>query len=128
MKLYITGLIFLLLVCTAVAACSMPSTTTPAYGAKVRYASGRPLVYPDLTLVYVGERKGEATTNFPAGFVFHDFSAQQGAEKITVSWSAGTGDIGPVTFAMAGRQYRLELKLSDNLGRLSDGELVLWQD
>ena len=99
-----------------------------AYGAKVRYQQGKPLSFPDLTLEFRGERQVDAGPRYPRGFVYHDFRARQGDEVLDVSWSAGTGDIGPTVFEFAGRTYRLELRQSDKLGRLADDELVLWQD
>jgi hypothetical protein len=86
------------------------------------------LRYPDLTLLYRGERQGEAGPQYPQGFTYHDFRAEQGANSQDVSWTAGTGDIGPAVFEFAGHAYRLELRQSDDLGRLADDELVLWQD
>ena len=107
-------------------ACAV-SPAAPGYGAKVRYSAGKPLVFPDLTLEYAGERRVEST-QYPRGFVVHDFMARHDGQEARVSWSAGTGDIGPTLFDLAGRRYRLELDRSDALGSLRDGELVLWQD
>jgi hypothetical protein len=39
-----------------------------------------------------------------------------GKTEKTVSWTAGTGDIGPVTFEFGGKRYQLELRRSDKLG------------
>lgn len=97
------------------------------YGVKVKFQQGRPMVFPDLTLVYQGERQGEAGPQYPRGFTYYDFRAAQGEDSLVIPWSAGTGDIGPTVFELAGRTYRLELRQSDELGRLADDELVLWQ-
>lgn len=113
------------LACLA-AACAIDQVT-PAYGAKVRFAEGKPLTFPDLTLEYAGERRVESA-QYPRGFVVHDFVARHDGQEMPVSWSAGTGDIGPALFALVGHRYRLELDRSDDLGLLRDGELVLWQD
>ena len=61
-------------------------------------------------------------------FALHDFRAAQGTESVNVSWSSGTGDIGPAFFTVGGVDYRLELAQSDELGRLDDNQLVVWQE
>lgn len=108
--------------------CGPAGPVSAAYGAQVRYRPGQMLRFPDLTLVYRGERQGNAGPQFPRGFTYHDFRAEQGEDSQDVSWTAGTGDIGPTVFEFAGHTYRLELRQSDELGRLADDELVLWQD
>ena len=47
-------------------------------------------------------------------------------EKI-VSWSSGTGDIGPVEFEIGDKRFLLELRHSDELGKLNENELVIWK-
>jgi hypothetical protein len=42
-----------------------------------------------------------------------------------ISWSSGTGDIGPTIFHVGNEQFWLELKRSDKLGKLKDDELVV---
>jgi len=44
-----------------------------------------------------------------------------------VSWTSGTGLIGPMDFEIGGKHYQLELRHSDKLGKLNDDELVIWQ-
>jgi hypothetical protein len=43
-----------------------------------------------------------------------------------VSWTTGTGLIGPMDFEIGGKHYRLELRHSHTLGKLQDNELVIW--
>lgn len=95
-----------------------------AYGTKVPFAKARPLQFPDFTLEYAGERR-QSSERFPRGFVYHEFIVSTASERITVSWSAGTGDIGPAIFAIARTQFGLELVMSDTLGRLKPDELVI---
>ena len=104
------------------------SQAAPAYGVKVRYTQNQPLAFPDLTLEFVGQRKVDASPNFPRGFTYYDFKVSQGDRMQTISWSAGTGDIGPTLFEVGGQNYWLELSMSDKLGRLAEDELVLWQE
>jgi hypothetical protein len=62
---------------------------------------------------------------YPRGFLNHDFVVSAGSERITVTWSAGTGDIGPALFTIAGTGFGLELARSDSRGRLKPDELVI---
>ena len=109
-------------------ACQRASTQPPAYGAKVHYVQGQPLHFPDLNLEFVGRREVPASTDYPRAMTFYDFKVYQGSETQLVSWSAGTGDIGPTLFEVAGQRYTLELARSDTLGALAEAELVLWRE
>lgn len=126
-KMIITlAYLFLLIV---VAGCNRAlSQSPPAYGAKVRYAQGQALAFPDLTLEFMGEREVDTSPQYPRGFIYYDFKVRQGDQEQTISWSAGTGDIGPTSFEVAGQSYLLELAMSDKLGPLAEDELVLWQE
>ena len=95
-----------------------------AYGTKVTFKKARPLTFPDFILLYVGERRA-ASRRYPRGFLNRDFIVSTDSERIAVSWSAGTGDIGPALFTIAGKEYGLELVRSDSLGRLKPNELVV---
>jgi hypothetical protein len=99
----------------------------PNYGLKIRYVVGQPLNFPDLSLEFIGQRKVDTSPEYPRGFTYYDFKVRQGNQEQLVSWSAGTGDIGPTFFEMAGQSYQLELAASDQLGRLAEDELVLWK-
>jgi hypothetical protein len=99
------------------------SPTNP-YGTKVSFAKARPLKFPHFTIRYVGERRG-TSPRYPRGFLNRDFIVSAGSERIVVSWSAGTGDIGPALFTIAGKKFGLELVQSDSLGKLKPNELVI---
>ena len=98
-----------------------------SYGTRVEYRLGLKIEFPDLIIEYLGERRQRASP-YPRDFLYYDFKirARQGAEK-TVSWTSGTGDIGPIEFEIDGKHYRLELRLSDKLGKLKENELVIWK-
>lgn len=106
---------------------SAKAGTPAAYGAKARFAKGTPLAYPDFTLTYTGSRKVSSPT-YPRGFVYHDFTVMHGKLSQTISWSSGTGDIGPTVFRFHGGSFRLEMSRSDKLGRLAENEIVVWRD
>ena len=104
------------------------SQSPPAYGTKVTFGAGRPLMFPDVTLEFVGQRWVDTSPNYPRGFTYYDFKVRQGDQEQTISWSAGTGDIGPTSFEVGGQDYLLELAMSDKLGSLAENELVLWKE
>jgi hypothetical protein len=108
------------------ASCGKNSEASAMFGEKVRYSQNVPVKFEDFTLVYTGERR-VASDKFPNGFLYHDFKAKTERDEKTVSWSSGSGDIAPTAFEIGGKRYELELKISDKLGKLADGELVVWK-
>ena len=121
----ITSTTVLLLI--TVVACNRASTQQPRYGVKVQYAQGQPLNFPDVTLEFVGKRKFPPSDYYPRSMYSYDFKVYQGSQSQLISWSSGTGDIGPILFELAGNKYALELAMSDKLGILDEHELVLWR-
>lgn len=105
----------------------LDQSRTAGYGEKVFYFQDQPIAFPDFTLTYQGERH-VTSDRYPRGFDYLDFRVDDGNESQIVSWSSGTGDIGPSFFTVAGQQYKLELTDSDELGPLADGELVIWRE
>lgn len=97
-----------------------------SYGARVKYRTGEKIEFPDFTIEYVGERR-ESVSVYPRGFLYYDFKIRRGKTEKVVSWTAGTGDIAPAQFEIAGKNYQLELRRSDQLGKLKNNELVIWQ-
>ncbi len=123
-KITLTATLLLIIM----AACNRASTQSPMYGVKVQYAQGQTLNFPDVALVFVGKRESPATSDYPRSMTFYDFKVYRGNQAQLISWSAGTGDIGPTLFELAGNRYALELAMSDELGSLDKDELVLWQE
>ena len=104
----------------------------PASGAElgepVRFSKGRSVATGPLTIEYLGERRVSHPV-FKPGFTFHDFKVSDGRETKTISWSSGTGEVGPQEFSLSGTLYQLELRRSvAREGWLRDDELVLWRD
>jgi hypothetical protein len=97
-----------------------------SYGARVKYRTGEKIEFPDFTIEYVGERR-KSVSVYPRGFLYYDFKISRGKTEKVVSWTAGTGDIAPAQFEIAGKHYQIELRRSDQLGKLKDSELVIWQ-
>jgi hypothetical protein len=121
----IANRILLLLVAIAAVACA--GEKAPAtYGAIVTFAQGRPVVFPDFTMTYLGERK-VAHKVFKPGFTYHDFEVKAAGGTTKVSWSSGTGVIDSASFQIDGRPYELELRGSVlKKGWLKDNEMVVW--
>jgi hypothetical protein len=96
-----------------------------SYGTCVKCRVGQKIEFPDFTVQYVGERRQSAQA-YPRGFLYYDFKVRTANIEKVVSWSSGTGDIGPVEFEIGSKHYQLELRHSDKLGKLNDNELVIW--
>ena len=95
-----------------------------SYGTKVKFGAGRTLHFPDFDLAYVGKRH-VTPPQYPRGWWVHDFKVRAKGDEQTISWSAGTGDIGPTRFKVNGTDFQIELSRSDKLGTLRDDELVV---
>jgi hypothetical protein len=100
------------------------SPGTVAYGTKAKFRVGQALRFPDFEAIYVGKRH-VTPPQYPRGWWVHDFKVRSKGKEQTVSWSAGTGDIGPVRFKVNGAEFQIELSLSDKLGRLREDEMVI---
>jgi hypothetical protein len=113
-------------------ACGMIDNTTTGdsanrhYGAKAEFRPNRRVEFPHFSLTYTGERR-VSSAQFPRGFLYHDFKIETVNEAQTISWTSGTGDIGPTSFSIGGKKYDLELGMSDKLGKLAENELVVWE-
>jgi hypothetical protein len=95
-----------------------------SYGTPVKYGAGKKIEFPDFTIEYVGERRVSSPA-YSRGFLYYDFKVMTGNIEKTISWTAGTGDIGPTEFEVGDKHYQLELRRSDKFGKLNDNELVI---
>jgi len=111
---------------SALAACSQvaDSSDPVAYGSKVRFRVDRTLRFPDFEMTYIGKRY-VTPPQYPRGWWIYDFKVREIRGEQTVSWSTGTGDIGPSRFKVAGVDFQIELSRSDKLGPLREGEMVV---
>jgi hypothetical protein len=64
-------------------------------------------------------------SQYPRGWWTCDFKVRGKGGEQTVSWSAGTGDIGPTRFKVNGADFQIELSRSDKLGSLREDEMVI---
>ena len=95
-----------------------------AYNTKVSFVKDRALRFPDFEMTYLGKRH-VTPPQYPRGWWIFDFVVRSKAGEQKVSWSAGTGDIGPTRFRIESADFQIELSRSDKLGPLRDGELVI---
>ena len=106
--------------------CGKNSEASARFGEKIRFAQNAPVKFEGFTIVYIGERRATSDI-FPRGFLYHDFKIQNQTEEKIVSWTSGTGDIAPTAFEISGKNYGLELKISDKPGKLAENELLIWK-
>jgi hypothetical protein len=97
-----------------------------SYGTRVKYHPGEKIEFPDFTVEYIGEHRKD-TPAYPRGFLYCDFKVRAANIEKVVSWSSGTGDIGPAEFEIGGKRFVLELRRSDKLGKLNENEMVIWK-
>jgi hypothetical protein len=111
---------------SVLAACShaADSLDTVAYESKVRFRMDRTVHYTDFQVIYIGKRH-VAPPQYPRGWWTYDFKVRGKGDEQTVSWSAGTGDIGPTRFKVNGTDFQIELSRSDKLGPLREDEMVV---
>lgn len=122
----VSVLAVLVLHLSVLAACSHAeeSSDTVAYGSKVRFGVDRTVRFPDFQVIYLGKRH-VAPPQYPRGWWTYDFKVRVKGDEQTVSWSAGTGDIGPTRFKVDGADFQIELARSDKLGPLREDEMVV---
>jgi hypothetical protein len=97
------------------------------YGKKINYLDREAIPLPDFSVRFLKEGHEESPV-FRPGFTFYDFEISNGTETKTISWSSGTGEIGPTYFELGGGQYVLELKASKAFdGFMKDGEMIVWK-
>ena len=106
--------------------CSYASDQKAAYGTPVKYQLGKKVEFPDFTVEYLGERR-KISSVYPRGFLYYDFKVSKGTSEKVISWTTGTGNIDPTDFEFEGKRYHLELRRSEQLGKLNDNELVIWR-
>ena len=122
----LVGLTGLLAFAGSVSCGDAASEREAAYGTRVKYRPGEKIEFPDFTIEYVGKRK-KSVPLYPSGFFYYDFKLSKGNVGKIVSWTSGTGDIAPANFEIGGNHYQLELRHSDNLGKLRENEFVIWK-
>jgi hypothetical protein len=118
--------VVLAMILATIASCarSPSSPVEAAYDAKANFREGRVCRYPDFELTYLG-RRHVTPPQYPRGWWRYDFKVSGGTGEQIVSWSAGTGDIGPAQFTVGGMAFNLELVWSEKRGKLDDDELVV---
>jgi len=114
----------LLCICGLAATALSAEIIAANYATKLKFREGVALKFPDFELSYAGKHR-VAGPAFPRGWWVHDFIARTGKAEQKLSWSSGTGDIGPTRFTVGGKSFALELSRSDKLGPLKEDEIVV---
>lgn len=122
------GVLLLILVCVCLSSCVV-SSNEHQYGEIAKFSMIEETLYPDFAVRYVGRRR-EASERYPRGFTYYDFEVASEDERLTVSWTPGTGAIAPLPFSFGGEEFFLvlkvnELKREDYL--LGEDEMIIWQ-
>ena len=74
-----------------------------------RFAYDKVIRYPDFSIEYVGQHSADGIIRVD----FYDFTVTDASGIAQdVSWTAGTGDIGPASFTVGKKTFMLELKRS----------------
>jgi hypothetical protein len=123
-RLFMHTLLILYLSTLPATSHAVDSSGTVAYGSKVRFGLDSTLRFPGFEMTYMGKRH-VTPPQYPRGWWIHDFKVRGKGGEQTVSWSAGTGDIGPTRFKVNGTGFQIELSHSDKLGSLREDELVV---
>ena len=113
----------LMVICFSVSA---HAVETGVYGAKFEYGSKEPFKFHDFEIQFTATKPGPAYPNSTRrmGDVF-EFTVRSEGQTQDVTWSSGTGDIGPSFFAVGKKCFRLELSHSDKIGKLDSDEAVV---
>lgn len=95
-----------------------------AYNTRVAFREKKAILFPDFTLTYLGKRQAAPPAGL-RGWSFHDFTVSAGGHEQRVSWTSGTGDIGPTEFKVGAKTFLLEMGISDTLGKMKADEVVV---
>lgn len=119
-----TNIRFRTVVVWLVALLGVGATYAADFGAKVSYKKDAPVPFGGFSLTFVGERR-VALEKYPRGFLYYDFRVTSPQGTQTISWTSGTGEIGPLLFKVGNEGFQLELRHSDKLGKLKENEMVV---
>jgi len=102
-----------------------------SFGVQTTFKQGQPLQFPDLQLVYLGQRQVKVLGDRLA--LREDFEVNRNGEKVAFSYGHGfPGDIGPAKFTIGNQVFLLEMVATESVkdpkaGRLKKDELILWR-
>ena len=91
---------------------------------KTYYAKNKTINLPYFTVEYLGERKENYGMKQNV-FLYHDFKIKKAKEEKIISWSSGTGDIGPEYFEFEEKPYTIELQYANTFKKLQNNEIVI---
>lgn len=112
--------------------CVRSNNEDSLYGKRVQYEIDKMIQYPNFSIRFIGTRHVVPDV-YPRGWLVYDFEIiSKDQEKLKVSWSAGTGAIGPTYFSVNEREYVLELEATipesdPKKGWLDENEMIIWR-
>ena len=93
------------------------------------YYENRIMPFPGFTLIFKGMEPGDlypGSTTRRLGGRFK-FFASSGSSSANITWSSGTGDIGPSGFRLDGKDYILEMVTSETAsGFVDENKVMVW--
>lgn len=97
------------------------------YGEITLFYPDKNLQFADFQIRYVGKTSRKLSLNPNLVFTYYHFViTTSDNKKRTLIWCSGTGDIGPVFFAIGNQVYQLELKYGEQGHRkLNDHQMVI---
>ena len=95
------------------------------YSERVKYEKGIAVQFPDFTLTYTGDKEMSGKNGATWYMIFNLFNISDGKTSKEISWSSGTGAIGPNPFEFNNKKYSIEKAFSDKLGKLEQDELII---
>lgn len=98
------------------------------YNSKVNFKLKQEILFPDFTIQYMGKESVQGPNQARWKMTIYHFLVLKGDINKKISWSSGTGDIGPLLFEFNNKKFALELKYSEILtsdNNLKDNELVI---
>lgn len=104
----------------------LESSSNAEYGKIVSYTLNKTIQFPDFNLKFTGIMETPGPNNAKWKFTYYNFEITDNETK-NISWSSGTGEIGPTKFIIDKKIYYLELKQSIKYYPewLKDNELVV---
>ena len=78
------------------------------YGDKFIFSINVPLIFPDFTIEYLGERKVDVPQYVNKFFTYKDYKVTNGGVEKLLSWTNGTGELSPLEFEFNGNKYSFQ--------------------
>ncbi|MDC6385318.1 hypothetical protein PP180_08055 [Muricauda sp. SK9] len=98
------------------------------YNSKVKFKLKQEILFPDFSIQYMGKETVQGPNQAKWKMTIYHFQVLNDDINKKISWSSGSGDIGPLLFEFNNKNFALELKYSEILesdNNLKENELVI---